>query len=599
MFKNPVSNVRPNTASGTLAAVLASVLIFCGTLARFAHAEMLNGIASYEQLSREYYIVALYTEQPIQDVDTALSVPGPMRAELRIVVKEWAPRSFSQIWMRDLSMNNDLSESAEQIQSLLAFANFPKAPLVTGDRLEFDYAPGTGTRIRFNGQVVTQGEGPVLFRYALKTWIGSSPPTRQFREDMLAGGVAGKASMEKLLARQNGLTIAAGREGLLKTWQADANRVAQEAEAARQREAKAAEEAARLKAEEEARQLAAQKEIEEKAARAIAARAAAEAQAAAAAKAAEAAREQARLQAEKAAQAAERARTDVASEAARLAEAEQKAAEEAQKRQAEEEAKARLAAEAAAAEAAAQAQAQAQAEAEARALEAQRTARQEAEYAQGVYRWQVQQAVSRAVTYPEWARLFGEQGSYQASFQLDSQGRVTAITRMEPDGTQLADEFRAAIERASPFGPLPAGLDEKTSFSVNHQFALQGEAAPLPPKPAMPAALLAKRQASLTDADRAALIERYTQSVQTRVTQTVVYPLWAKNQKKTGDVTVEVKVTADGRVASVDVVESARLKQLNDAVIDAAQKAAPFEPIPEELGLSELKVRVAHRFELR
>lgn len=560
-----------------------------------ANAEMLNGVARYEQLSREYYSVALYTQEPVTDVDTALAAATPMRAELRIVVKDWTPFSFGQIWMRDLSMNNELSEKADQIKPLMTFTHFPKASLSTGDRIDIYYAPTSGTRIRFNGEDVTQAEGATLFRYVLNTWIGSSPPTRQFRDDLLAGGIAGKAALEKELARHNELTIAAGREGLLKTWQTQANVAAQEAEKARQEEAKAAAEAERKKAEEEAKQLAAQKEVEEKAAKAAAAATAAAAQAAAAEKAVQAAREQAQLQAEKAAQAAERAKTEAAAEAAKVAEAEQRAAEAALKRQAEEEAKARVAAEAAAAEVAAQAKA----DADVKALESQRLGKQEADYLAANYRWKLQDAVSRKVVYPDWARLWGEKGTYKASLKLNAQGQVTAITRMEPDDSSpLAEAFKEAINKAAPFGPLPAGLDASTTFTVQHQFSSGGNAAPSTPKPVMPAALLEKQKASLTDADRAELVKEYTQSVLDKVNQSVVYPLWAKRQKKTGAVSAKITLGAGGEVLNVDLVKEASLKLFNSAVVDGVKSGAPYGPIPEVLGMSKIEIPLTYQFEL-
>ncbi|MBK8973884.1 MAG: TonB family protein [Hahellaceae bacterium] len=600
MFLNPRprqmrSSARPTLEGLSRKLTLTLWLMPAATFIQTVQAEMLNGVARYEQLSREYYSVAFYTQDPVTDVETALAAATPMRAELRIVVKEWTPFSFGQIWMRDLSMNNELSEKAEQIKPLMTFTHFPKAPLMKGDRIDIFYAPASGTRIRFNGEDVTQAEGATLFRYVLKTWIGSSPPTRQFRDDLLAGGVTGKATLEKELGRHNELKIATGREGLLKGWQAEANLAAKEAEKARLEEAKAAEEAARKKAEEEAKQLAAQKEVEEKAAKAAAARAAAEAQAVEAEKSLALAREEAKQLAEKAAQAAERAKTEAVAEAAKVAEAEQRAAEAALKRQAEEETKARVAAEAAAAEVAAQAKA----DADVKALKSQRLGKQEAEYQASLYRWKIQDAVSRKVSYPDWARLFGEKGTYKASLKLNAQGQVTAITRLEPDGSSpLAEALKEAINKAAPFGPLPSGLDTSTVFTVQHQFSSGDSAAPATAKPAMPAALLEKRKASLTDADRAAMVKEYTQSVRAKINQSVVYPLWAKRQKKTGEVSAKVTLGAKGEVISVDLTQEASLKLFNTALVDGVRSGAPYDPIPEVLGMSRIEIPLTYQFEL-
>ncbi len=560
----------------------------------------LNGVASYAQLSKEYYIVALYTTAPVTRAEELLASSADKRLELRLTAQQWTPFSFSQIWKRDLSINNDLSADAPQIKALLTFTDFPAEDLTTGDVIVANYSPALGTTIAFNGETFLQAEGAVLFNYLLSVWVGPSPPSRQFKADLLAGNAATDARFAALLERFKALRPQPERERLISRWrQAEAEEARQLAAARAEREAKAreaaerqaAEEAARLREQEVARERAAAAARSQQEAQAAAA-AAASAVAAAKAKAGRSAANAAGTQPQGGGDAAPEAVTAGTAEAREIAAAEALAAVEAEK--------ARLAAEAAAAEAAALAKA----EAEARALEERRLAEARQVYERALYEWQMQRAVERQVTYPEWARQFGEEGAVEAEFLLDAQGQVVEYLRVEPgEGSLLAQELKAAIGRAAPFGPLPAPVDASADqpqtaqrFSVSHVFRLRGEQPKPLAKPEMPPILRQTLSEGLSDAQKAELVERYVSAVRTRIVDSITYPHWAKSMKQTGMVEVLVTIAADGSVAKTTVLQPSRHVMLNDEVVKAVERSAPFDPIPEELLLQSVDFSVSHQF---
>lgn len=558
----------------------------------------LNGIASYSQLSKEYYIVALYTSGPLTTVDALLDGSADKRVEIRITAAQWAANSFSQIWKRDLSINNDLSADAPQINVLLRFTDFPEEDLGPGDTIVANYSPLLGTTLTFNGETFLQAEGPVLFNYLLSVWVGPSPPSRQFKADLLVGNAAGDAGFAALLQRFQAVRMQPEREKLVSKW-----RQAEEDKARKLAAAKAAQEAiekesAALLLAEETRKQQEQEEAKKRAELAGQAKQDAEAVAVAAAGVAAAAKARAAEAADKVAKARASQSGHASASSKEVAEAEALAAAEDEK--------ARVAAEAAAS----RAEALARAEAEARVLQEKRLAQMSRDYEQAIYAWQIQRAVSKQVTYPEWARQFGEEGLVEADFVLDPQGQIIEYLRIHPDeGSLLAQELKAAIGRAAPFGSLPAAAgkagdanasvasgNDKAVFKASYHFKLRGEAPLLTSKPVMPELLRNARSAALSPAQKEALLSGYQLAVQQRITESITYPHWAKSMKQTGAVEAVVTVAADGTVVNTVLVTSTRHVMLNDEVLKAVQRTAPFDPIPEELALPSLDVSVTYKF---
>lgn len=578
----------------TFRVLLIGLLVFtCSAQAQLT----LNGMASYEQLSKEYYIVALFTPTPITTPENLLAKSLDKRIEMRLAAKQWTPYSFAQIWKRDLSINNELSAQAPQIERLLAFTSFPKQDLTIGDTLVANYSPSLGTTLTFNGETILKAEGDTLFNYLLSVWVGVSPPSRQFKADLLAGKAVDEARFAGLKRRFESLSIQPERQKLYSQW--------------RQAEDARVKELARLKAEEEVRA----REAAEALAAEEAKRAAEQADAAARAKAAAKAKQEAEQVAAVAAGAAVVAKAKAAKAAQKAAqsqaspltqgsssEADVKEVEVAEAQAQAEDEKARQAAELAAAQAAEQARA----EAEAEALKARQLAHMSRKYARERYIWEIQRAIDKQVTYPEWAKQFGEEGLVKAEFRLDAQGNVIEFLHLSPDeNSLLAQELKAAIGRASPFGAVPELVKETTDpqkraaaqvFKASYTFRLRGEPDPVPPQPVMPEALRESRAEVMTEQDKASLATHYRTSVQRRVEEAIVYPHWAKSMKQTGTVSVRVELSADGQVAGTHWIEESRHVMLNDEVMGAIRRVAPFDPIPEVLGVDRMSVEVSHQF---
>ena len=147
----------------------------------------MNGLASYTKLRKEYFIGALFLESSNNNADTIISMPGRKRLDMRIVVDKWSPRRFSKEWIGAILLSNShapitLEKLTTQIQ---AFSNIPRDNLITGDRLTIDLTPNKHTTVYLNNERVFRTSNNSFFYAILNTWIGSKPPSSDFKKDML------------------------------------------------------------------------------------------------------------------------------------------------------------------------------------------------------------------------------------------------------------------------------------------------------------------------------------------------------------------------------------------------------------------------------
>lgn len=157
----------------------------------------LNGIALRSQLSREYYIGALYVPTPSRSSPIIVQMNGPKRLEIRVTSDRWTPRRFGQMWNQALSINNSPEALKELTREVVDFTRLIKKPLTTGDTIQVDYDPDKGSIIKINGRKVKYIKNAQFFDALLKCWIGSRPPSSEFKKSILNITPMNKALYER------------------------------------------------------------------------------------------------------------------------------------------------------------------------------------------------------------------------------------------------------------------------------------------------------------------------------------------------------------------------------------------------------------------
>lgn len=163
-----------------------SLLFFCQIL----RAEpMLNGIGVHQELGREIFIGALFSESLSNDAGTLLRNQQPMRMELKIVSPEGiTARRFSRLWIEGLAVNSKAEALMAQADNTVAFDAMFKGRLMQNDHVKISHTPGKGVSVSVNDVVIGAIKDERFFSMLLATWIGSVPLSSDYRDSLLKVG---------------------------------------------------------------------------------------------------------------------------------------------------------------------------------------------------------------------------------------------------------------------------------------------------------------------------------------------------------------------------------------------------------------------------
>jgi hypothetical protein len=147
----------------------------------------LNGAGFREWKGRPAYLVALYLPEFTNRYDTAKALLGPRRTEL-IVCEDLLTEEFIASLKDSIVQNvnetaqhfiaNELGELTQVMRDL--------HELKSGDTIHFDWIPGKGTFITYNGEVIASPiRGKALNDAVLSIWIGEKPLDEALKASLL------------------------------------------------------------------------------------------------------------------------------------------------------------------------------------------------------------------------------------------------------------------------------------------------------------------------------------------------------------------------------------------------------------------------------
>lgn len=196
--------------------VLISIVLF--TFGNLTHAEpMLNGIGIHQELGREVFIGALYSESLSNDADTLMNNVQPMRMELKIVAPDGlTTRRFSRMWIEGMAVNARADALTAQADNMVKFDGLFKGRFLKDDVISFNNIPGSGVDIAVNGVLLGNIEDNVFFSMLLSTWIGKIPLSSDYRDSLLKVGDVDSG----LRGRFSVIAPTASRTAEIKTWTA-------------------------------------------------------------------------------------------------------------------------------------------------------------------------------------------------------------------------------------------------------------------------------------------------------------------------------------------------------------------------------------------
>jgi protein TonB len=176
---------------------------------------MLNGIGVHQELGREVFIGALYSESLSNDADTLMNNVQPMRMELKIVAPDGlTTRRFSRMWIEGMAVNSKVEVLTAQADNMVKFDGLFKGRFLKDDFISFTNNPGKGVDIAVNGVLLGNINDNAFFSMLLSTWIGKIPLSSDYRDSLLKVGDVDAG----LRSRFSIISPTAARTTEIKTW---------------------------------------------------------------------------------------------------------------------------------------------------------------------------------------------------------------------------------------------------------------------------------------------------------------------------------------------------------------------------------------------
>lgn len=150
----------------------------------------LNGLGLRGVAWIKAFVAGLYLPAPTKDPAQVLSMPGPKRLRLKIMLDAPSNELTKSLTSRIARHEPEAVQAqiGARLQTLATLID-GLGELKVGDTVDLDFQPDRGTVLRFNERAVGQPvAGDDLYRAVLKIFIGEHPADKRMKEGLLRGG---------------------------------------------------------------------------------------------------------------------------------------------------------------------------------------------------------------------------------------------------------------------------------------------------------------------------------------------------------------------------------------------------------------------------
>ncbi len=143
-----------------------------------------RGMSSYSLRQQQQFIACLkapqsLSRQQLLSRDTASSM------EMRITTERLPKRRFINMWLEGMAVNHSGEALARNAKYLSRLSRLFKGSLRQGDQLRYDYKPQQGLDVFLNQERLGNIDSGEFYRMLLSTWIGDTPLSSQFKQQIL------------------------------------------------------------------------------------------------------------------------------------------------------------------------------------------------------------------------------------------------------------------------------------------------------------------------------------------------------------------------------------------------------------------------------
>ncbi|MDO9541381.1 MAG: energy transducer TonB [Kiritimatiellia bacterium] len=159
----------------------------------------------------------------------------------------------------------------------------------------------------------------------------------------------------------------------------------------------------------------------------------------------------------------------------------------------------------------------------------------------------------------------------------------------QPETSEAIDEIEEPVDSLEALQPEPAN-DSKPP--PEEKIAMVKAAEPPVNEAPLPAENVIPGKPALTQGQTQNVRFRYLQGVMRKLENAKQYPLYAFRHDMEGTAEVEFTIHTDGNAGAISLRQSSHYRILDTAAKEMVARASPFEPLPRELGLQELRIVV-------
>jgi len=171
--------------------IIASMIIFSSLLlgSSIANAQNIitNGLGEYREFNKPTLKIKLDLAVPTKDALEVVSMDVRKQLSFRML-EDRSARSWSQIWIQNLSINSPPNVLTNQADDLIRMTQAIPSALLQGDLVEFDRAANDLTLMIVDGIEVAEFQTPGFFEFLLSAFIGPLPPSSELKSSLLQAG---------------------------------------------------------------------------------------------------------------------------------------------------------------------------------------------------------------------------------------------------------------------------------------------------------------------------------------------------------------------------------------------------------------------------
>jgi Chalcone isomerase-like len=145
----------------------------------------LNGIGLREKLYIDIYVGALYLQTKTTSASAAIAADEPKKITMHFIYKEVTRDQLVETFNEGFSKQG-AAATAQKANTDKLISWLPAA-VKAGEKIEIEYAPGTGTTFKINGSSKGTIAGADFMKLIWTIYLGPNPPTADLKKGMLGG----------------------------------------------------------------------------------------------------------------------------------------------------------------------------------------------------------------------------------------------------------------------------------------------------------------------------------------------------------------------------------------------------------------------------